>query len=155
MIRVVLALLVLDVLVMIHEFGHFIVAKWCGVKVNEFAIGMGPRLLKWGRGETVYSIRAFPIGGFCAMEGEDEGGPTPGALGGNADRIDGEADQQRSFAHKRVWQRICIVIAGAFMNLLLGFVLLLVYPFHLTYLELLFFLLLMLLKLLRIHLHLF
>ena len=68
---------------MIHEFGHFIVAKWTGVKVNEFAIGMGPRLLKWGRGETVYSIRMLPIGGFCAMQGEDEGAPTPSALGGN------------------------------------------------------------------------
>lgn len=112
---------------MIHEFGHFIVAKLTGVKVNEFAIGMGPRLLKWGRGETVYSIRAFPIGGFCAMEGEDEGAPTPSALGGNSDRETAIVDENRSFGKKKVWQRILIVVAGAAMNLLLGFGLLLLY----------------------------
>ena len=126
--RILSALLVLDVLVMIHEFGHFIVAKLCGVKVNEFAIGMGPKLLKWGKGETLYTIRALPIGGFCAMEGEDEGAPTPSALGGNADREPMvETDENRSFANKKVWQRVLIVVAGAAMNLLLGFLLLLVY----------------------------
>ena len=117
---------------MIHEFGHFIVAKLTGVKVNEFAIGMGPRILKWGQGETTYSIRAFPIGGFCAMEGEDEGAPTPSALGGNSDRETIEVDSDRSFAQKKVWQRMLIVVAGAVMNLLLGFVLLLVYNGALT-----------------------
>lgn len=111
---------------MIHEFGHFIMAKWTGVKVNEFAIGMGPKLLKWGKGETLYSIRAFPIGGFCAMEGEDEEAPTPSALGGNADREAKEVDPTRSFSYKKVWQRILIVLAGPMMNLLLGFVVLLV-----------------------------
>ena len=128
--RILAALLCLTVLVTIHEFGHFIVAKLMGIKVNEFAIGMGPKLLKWGKGETVYSIRALPIGGFCAMEGEDEGAPTPSALGGNADREESpeEAkDNSRSFAQKKVWQRILVVVAGATMNLLLGFVLLLVY----------------------------
>ena len=115
-------------LVLIHEFGHFIVAKWMNVKVNEFAIGMGPKLLSWGKGETVYSLRALPIGGFCAMEGEDEGAPTPSAFGGNADREEtASAADVRSFALKKVWQRVLIVLAGAFMNLLLGFVLLLVY----------------------------
>ena len=131
MIRILLALLVLDLLVMIHEFGHFVVAKLNGVRVNEFAIGMGPRLLKWGKGETIYSIRAFPIGGFCAMEGEDEGAPTPSAFGGNADR-DCAEDDHRSFADKKVWQRISIVVAGAVMNLLLGYLLLLVYNGALT-----------------------
>ena len=128
--RILAALFALNVLVTIHEFGHFIVAKLMGVKVNEFAIGMGPQLLKWGKGETVYSLRALPIGGFCAMEGEDEGAPTPSALGGNADRatIAGEdAADTGSFAEKKVWQRILIVVAGAVMNLVLGFVLLLVY----------------------------
>ena len=126
--RILSALLVLNVLVMIHEFGHFIVAKLCGVKVNEFAIGMGPKLLKWGKGETLYTIRALPIGGFCAMEGEDEGAPTPSALGGNADReLDEVIEPNRSFANKKVWQRVLIVVAGAAMNLLLGFLLLLVY----------------------------
>jgi regulator of sigma E protease len=115
--------------VTIHEFGHFIVAKLVGIKVNEFAIGMGPRLLKWGKGETVYSLRALPVGGFCAMEGEDEGAPTPSALGGNADRDSTPAvgDDSRSFAKKKAWQRLLVIVAGAAMNLLLGFVLLLVY----------------------------
>lgn len=122
-----MALLVLNVLVMIHEFGHFLVAKFCGVKVNEFAIGMGPKILKWGKGETLYTIRALPIGGFCAMEGEDQEAPTPSALGGNADREAAPVEQHRSFANKKVWQRILIVIAGAAMNLILGFVLLLLY----------------------------
>ena len=125
--RILAALLLLNILVLIHEFGHFIVAKWMGVKVNEFAIGMGPKLLSWGKGETVYSLRALPVGGFCAMEGEDDGAPTPSALGGNADRAMPEPDEERSFATKKVWQRILIVLAGAVMNLLLGFVLLLVY----------------------------
>jgi len=119
---------VLSLLILVHEFGHFIVAKLMGVKVNEFAIGMGPRLLKWGKGETVYAIRALPIGGFCAMEGEDEGAPTPAAVGGNADREEDvtPSDPSRSFANKKVWRRILIVVAGAAMNLILGFVLLLV-----------------------------
>ena len=116
----------LDLLILVHEFGHFIVAKLMGVRVNEFAIGMGPRLLKWGKGETEYSIRALPIGGFCAMEGEDDGAPTPSAMGGNADR-EVEEDTTRSFAHKPVWRRLLIVLAGAVMNLLLGFLLLVVY----------------------------
>ena len=126
--RVLLALLALNLLVMIHEFGHFIAAKLVGVKVNEFAIGMGPKLVSWGKGETKYSIRVLPIGGFCAMEGEDEGTPTPSALGGNSDREDLLlVDDSRSFAKKKIWQRVLIVVAGAAMNLLLGFVLLLVY----------------------------
>ncbi len=126
MLRILIALLVLNVLVMIHEFGHFIAAKLCGVKVNEFAIGMGPKLIAWGKGETRYSVRLLPIGGFCAMEGEDEGAPTPAALGGNADREVENSNIGRSFNDKNVWQRILIVLAGPVMNLLLGFILLLV-----------------------------
>lgn len=129
LLRILAALLVLNVLVTIHEFGHFIVAKLVGIKVNEFAIGMGPKLFSWGKGETTYSLRALPIGGFCAMEGEDDGAPTPSALGGNADREveQTERDDSRSFAKKKVWQRLLVVVAGAVMNLLLGFVLLLIY----------------------------
>lgn len=127
--KIFAALLVLGVLVFVHELGHFIVARLMGVRVNEFAIGMGPRLLKWGKGETEYSIRLLPFGGFCTMEGEDEEAPTPSAMGGNADRETApeEADKSRSFAHKPVWRRILIVIAGASVNLLLGFLLLVVY----------------------------
>ena len=123
--KILAALLVLGLLIMIHEFGHFLAAKRMGVRVNEFAIGMGPRLLHWGKGETTYSLRAFPIGGFCAMEGEDEGAPTPAALGGGEDAQ--PEDRSRSFAHKPVWRRFVIVVAGALMNLVLGYVLLLGY----------------------------
>ncbi|MBQ8752219.1 MAG: site-2 protease family protein, partial [Clostridia bacterium] len=82
----VAALIIFGIIILVHEFGHFIVAKLNKVRVNEFAIGMGPTLFKWGKGETTYSLRLIPMGGFCAMEGEDEGSPTPSALGGNADR---------------------------------------------------------------------
>ncbi len=125
--KILAALVLLGVLIMIHEFGHFLAARAMGVRVNEFAIGMGPKAFKWRKGETLYSIRALPLGGFCAMEGEDEEAPTPSAIGGNSDRDTEPADATRSFAHKKVWQRIVIVVAGAAMNLLLGFLLLLVY----------------------------
>ena len=123
--RIVAALLIFGVIVLIHEWGHFIVAKLNRVRVNEFAIGMGPKLLSWGKGETVYSLRLLPIGGFCAMEGEDEDAPTPRAMGGNVG-VTVAADDDGSFANKKVWQRMLIVVAGAFMNLVLGFAVLLI-----------------------------
>lgn len=123
--RILIALLVLSLLILVHEFGHFIAAKLMGVRVNEFALGMGPKLLKFRKGETLYSIRAFPIGGFCAMEGEDEGTATPEAVGGNGGET--VCDPEHSFANKKVWRRIVIVVAGAVMNLVLGYVLLLAY----------------------------
>ncbi|MBQ9986658.1 MAG: site-2 protease family protein [Oscillospiraceae bacterium] len=91
----------------IHEFGHFITAKMSGVRVNEFAIGMGPAILKKQFGETVYSLRLLPFGGFCAMEGEDSA-----------------SDDPRAFGTKNVWKRILIVVAGSVMNLIAGFVVL-------------------------------
>ncbi len=125
--KILIALLMLSLLILIHEFGHFIAAKLTGVRVNEFALGMGPRLFKFGKGETVYSLRAFPIGGCCAMEGEDEDAPTPAAMGGADETTALPADPTRSFANKKVWQRVIIVVAGAVMNLVLGYVLLLAY----------------------------
>ena len=68
---IIIAVLLFELIIFIHELGHFIAAKKCGVKVNEFSLGMGPRLFGFTKGETTYSFRAFPIGGFCAMEGED------------------------------------------------------------------------------------
>ena len=65
-------ILIFGVLIAVHELGHFVAPKLCGVKVNEFSIGMGPLLWHRKRGETEYSLRALPIGGFCAMEGDDE-----------------------------------------------------------------------------------
>ena len=106
---IVLAILAFGILIFVHELGHFLVAKACGVKVTEFAMGMGPRLLHKQRGETVYSLRAFPIGGFCAMEGEEE-----------------QSDDPRSFNNQSVPRRLLILAAGAAMNFLLGRVLVIV-----------------------------
>ena len=137
--KILAALFIFGIIIMVHEWGHFLVAKWMKVRVNEFAIGMGPKLVSWGKGETRYSLRLFPIGGFCAMEGEDDGAPTPAAMGGNADRDvadteNGTTDTENgatvtesdsgSFAEKPVWRRILIVVAGATMNLILGFLVL-------------------------------
>lgn len=119
--RLVAAVFVFGLIVVIHEWGHFIVAKLTGVQVNEFAIGMGPKLFGWGKGETRYSVRLFPIGGFCAMEGEDAAG------GGEVKPTEETADNPRAFYRQKVWQRMLITVAGAAMNILLGFVLLLVY----------------------------
>ena len=68
---ILFAILLFSVLIFVHELGHFVAAKLSGVQVNEFAMFMGPALVKWKRGETQYSIRCIPIGGYCAMEGED------------------------------------------------------------------------------------
>lgn len=128
--KILAALFIFGIIIMVHEWGHFLVAKWMKVRVNEFAIGMGPKLISWGKGETQYSLRLFPIGGFCAMEGEDDGAPTPAAMGGNADRGEEEhagdsTGEGGSFAEKPVWRRVLIVVAGATMNLVLGFLVLL------------------------------
>lgn len=98
----VYAIIMFCILIFIHEFGHFIVAKACGVKVNEFALGMGPAIFKKQKGETLYALRAIPIGGYCAMEGEDE-----------------ESEDERAFNNKKAWQKALIVVAGAAMNFIL------------------------------------
>lgn len=100
---ILLAILIFGVLIAIHEFGHFTAAKLCGVRVEEFALGMGPVLLKKQKGDTLYSLRALPIGGFCAMAGEDE-----------------EIDDPRAFTSQPAWKRIIILAAGSFMNFVLG-----------------------------------
>ena len=104
--NIIIALVMFGILVAIHEFGHFAVAKLSGIKVNKFAIGMGPVIFKFTKGETEYSLRLFPVGGYCAMEGEDE-----------------SSDDSRAFRNKPVKNRIGVVIAGPVMNLILGFVL--------------------------------
>lgn len=109
---IVYAILIFCLLIFVHEFGHFIVAKACGVKVNEFAIGMGPAFFKRQKGETTYSLRVFPIGGFCAMEGEDE-----------------DSDDPRAFNRQPAWQRALVLAAGSFMNLLTCVVLLIIIAF--------------------------
>ncbi|MBQ3093801.1 MAG: site-2 protease family protein, partial [Clostridia bacterium] len=107
--KIVIALVMFGIIIFVHELGHFLVAKACGVRVNEFAMGMGPKLFSFGKKETVYSLRLLPFGGFCAMEGEDD-----------------ESDDERAFGNKNVWQRMAVVVAGVVMNFLLGFLVLLV-----------------------------
>lgn len=100
----VIAILALGVLVIIHELGHFIMAKVNGVKVLEFAIGMGPKLFSIEGKETLYSIRMLPIGGYVKMYGEEE---------------EVEGGDERAFSSKSPLQRISIIVAGPIMNLLL------------------------------------
>ncbi len=99
---IIYAIIMFCLLIFIHELGHFMAAKSCGVKVNEFALGMGPAFFKKQKGETLYALRILPIGGYCAMEGEDE-----------------ESQDERAFNNKPAWQRAIIVVAGATMNLIL------------------------------------
>lgn len=106
---ILIGVLLFELIIFIHEFGHFITAKKSGIKVNEFSLGMGPKIFSFGKGETQYSLRVFPIGGFCAMEGEDEESPEP-----------------RAFNNAKVWKRMIVIIAGAVMNIILGFVLMFV-----------------------------
>ncbi|MBQ3501638.1 MAG: site-2 protease family protein [Oscillospiraceae bacterium] len=100
---IVIAVLLFGFMIFFHELGHFATAKWSGVRVNEFSIGMGPKIVSFTKGETDYSLRLLPIGGFVAMEGEDE-----------------ESDDENSFMACPVWKRIIITSAGAIMNLILG-----------------------------------
>ncbi len=106
---IIYAILIFCLLIFVHELGHFIVAKLCGVKVNEFAIGMGPAIFKKQKGETLYAVRVFPIGGYCAMEGEDQDSEDPAA-----------------FNKQPAWQRACVLAAGSFMNLLTCIILLMI-----------------------------
>ena len=105
---ILVSILVFSVVIMIHELGHFIMAKASGIKVNEFSIGMGPQLFGKKVGDTEYSVRALPIGGFVAMVGEDE-----------------ESDAEGAFNSVPVQNRIGVVVAGAVMNMILGFLVLL------------------------------
>lgn len=95
------------IMIFIHELGHFLAAKRFGVLVHEFAIGMGPKLFSFGKGETTYSLRLFPIGGYVKLEGEND--------------LE-ENDNPRSFSNLPPLKRIIVLISGAFMNVLLGFI---------------------------------
>lgn len=103
---IVLAVLILGVIIMIHEFGHFLFAKLSGIEVLEFSLGMGPRILSVQKGETRYSLKLLPFGGSCMMLGEDEAEDSP-----------------RAFGNVSVWSRICVVLAGPVFNFLLAFLL--------------------------------
>lgn len=103
-----IAILLFGFLILVHEFGHFITAKLSGVQVNEFALFMGPAIWKKQKGETLYALRCIPIGGYCAMEGED-----------------GDSENPRAFSQAKVWKRFIILAAGSFMNFLAGFLMML------------------------------
>jgi len=101
------AAIVLGLLVIVHELGHFTVAKAVGIKVQEFSVGMGPKIFQVKKGETDYSLRGVPIGGYVKMEGEDE-----------------SSDDERSFSNKPILSRIAVLVAGSFMNFLLAIIVL-------------------------------
>lgn len=103
---IIYTLLILGVLVTVHEFGHFIVAKKCGIGVIEFSIGMGPRIFSFNKNGTKYSLKLIPFGGSCAMVGEDE-----------------DNDAEDAFNNKSPWARFAVVFAGPAFNFLLAFVL--------------------------------
>ena len=113
MITALAAIFVFLLVVLVHEAGHFTVAKMVGIKVNEFAIGMGPKLIQRKKGETQYTLRALPIGGYVKMEGEDESSEDP-----------------RGFANVSVGSRIAVISAGAIMNFVLAIVVLSLVAFN-------------------------
>ena len=144
-ITILAALLVFSAVIAIHEFGHFSVAKLCGIQVNEFSIGMGPVLWKKNRKGTQYSLRALPVGGFVALEGEEspESQQAEAARDAREDNFssskhdlnilstesDGEVQEKPAgipLNEAPVWQRVLVMVAGAVMNFVLGFVVLVI-----------------------------
>ena len=131
-ITLIAALVVFSAVIAIHEFGHFTVAKLCGIQVNEFSIGMGPALWKKIYKGTQYSLRALPVGGYVALEGEE----SPESQQAEAARDERETEntnpvppEQRTgipLNEAPVWQRVLVMVAGAFMNFVLGFVVLVI-----------------------------
>ncbi|MBQ9931292.1 MAG: RIP metalloprotease RseP [Firmicutes bacterium] len=103
MLTAIYAIIVFCVLILAHEFGHFITAKAVGIRVNEFSLGMGPRIFHKKKGDTEYSLRCLPIGGFVRMEGEDEDSPDP-----------------RAFNNKKFPAKALVVVAGSLMNVVLA-----------------------------------
>jgi len=111
---VILSIVVFGIIVFVHEFGHYILAKLTGIRVEEFALGMGPKLVSKKWGETVYSIRVLPLGGFCKMSGET----------GNSPEYDNrEYEDMRRFDKKPLWARASVIAAGPIMNFFLAILL--------------------------------
>ncbi len=103
-VNILIAILIFSIIVIIHELGHFLLAKLNGILVQEFALGMGPKLFSFKKGETTYALKLFPIGGSCMM-GEDE-----------------DSNDERAFTNKGVWARIAVIFAGPFFNFILAFI---------------------------------
>lgn len=102
---IIIFLIMICTIVMIHELGHFLLAKANGIRVNEFCLGLGPTIVGFQKGETKYSIKLLPFGGACVMEGED-----------------GDSSDERAFNNKSVWARISVVFAGPFFNFIMAFI---------------------------------
>ena len=102
---ILLAIVMLGIIVTVHEFGHYLVGRLCGIGILEFSVGFGPRLLGWERNGIKYSLRGIPLGGYCAFLGEDENNDDP-----------------RAMNNQPVWKRFLTVLAGPFMNFVLAFV---------------------------------
>ena len=103
--KIVIAIIIFSIIIIFHELGHFWLAKANGIRVNEFCLGLGPTIVGFTKGETKYSLKFFPIGGACMMEGED-----------------GESNDDRAFGKKSVWARISVVAAGPVFNFIMAFV---------------------------------
>lgn len=102
---VLLAILMLGIIVTVHEFGHYVVGRACGIGIKEFSVGFGPRIFGWERKGIKYSLRCIPLGGYCAFVGEDE-----------------RNDDPRAMSNQPVWKRFLTVLAGPFMNFVLAFI---------------------------------
>lgn len=111
----IIFIVALSILVLVHEFGHFFAARKTGVKVEEFGLGLPPRMFGKKFGDTIYSINWLPIGGFCKLYGEDP--PSPEATEGQAEKI-----KKYSFQSKKPWQKMIIVLGGVLMNLVLAII---------------------------------
>ena len=106
MLTAIVTILMFLVMVSLHEFGHFVVGKLLNFKILEYSIGFGPKLISGQKGETQYSFRCVPLGGYCKFEGDDEASDSP-----------------RAFSNQKVWKRILVIIAGGIFNIILGFIL--------------------------------
>ncbi|MGB6987079.1 MAG: M50 family metallopeptidase [Candidatus Aquilonibacter sp.] len=123
--KVITFILMLSVLIVLHELGHYIVARRFGVHVNEFSVGFGPKLYSWTspRTGTMYSLRLLPIGGYCAMEGEDN--KTSEATQQREFRTESARPSSANFQSKSPWQRLAIILAGPVANFVLAYIILL------------------------------
>ncbi|MCI5839163.1 MAG: M50 family metallopeptidase [Peptoniphilaceae bacterium] len=113
MVKIIIAFIMFLSLVLFHEFGHFIVAKISGIKVNEFAVGMGPKIFSKQKGETLYSLNLFPIGGYCAMEGEDD-----------------ESDDPSSYTNAKSYKKFFTILAGPAMNFIIAIIVFAIVAFN-------------------------
>jgi len=121
---IIVAILIFGLIVFIHEFGHYLFAVRAGILVEEFAIGMGPQITGIKRGDTLWSIRAVPFGGYCKMYGEDDAG---GGLTSDEARDESIDLTGRAFTDKTLWQRFLVIFGGPFFNFILAFFFAMIY----------------------------